>query len=129
MHVKGHSVDGGYDKADERVQLGKEEGPYARLRDGGGEGASRYGAAVRAALSSEEPYRRDRWWAGEGGLAPLTRRSKCSRTWSATQLELCTRKKCVSNCVILEIHTLTIIIIIIVIIITLGVYLSVGHLL
>eukprot|EP01051_Picozoa_sp_SAG22_P009485 SAG22_NODE_795_length_7149_cov_16.608227_2_plen_140_part_00 len=54
VHVKGHSADGGNDKADERVQWGKEAGPYARLRDGGGEGESRYGAAARAALSGEE---------------------------------------------------------------------------
>ena len=53
VHVKGHSADGGNDKADERVQWGKEAGPYARLRDGGGEGESRYGAAVRAALTRE----------------------------------------------------------------------------
>ena len=50
VHVKGHSADGGNDKADERVQWGKEKGPYARLRNGGGEGESRYGAAARAAL-------------------------------------------------------------------------------
>lgn len=49
VHVKGHSADGGNDKADERVQWGKEAGPYARLRDGGGEGESRFGAANRVA--------------------------------------------------------------------------------
>ena len=49
VHVKGHSADGGNDKADERVQWGKEKGPYARLRNGGGEGESRYGAAAMAA--------------------------------------------------------------------------------
>jgi hypothetical protein len=62
VHVKGHSADGGNDKADERVQWGKEEGPYAQLRDGGGEGASCYGAAVtRAAAPPDEEYQRDRW--------------------------------------------------------------------
>jgi len=55
VHVKGHSADGGNDKADERVQWGKEAGPYARLREGGGEGESRYGAATRVALSGDEP--------------------------------------------------------------------------
>ena len=45
VHVKGHSDDGGNDAADERVQWGKERGPYARLRSGGGEGDSRFGAA------------------------------------------------------------------------------------
>ena len=44
--VKGHSGDGGNDRADELVQWGKEEGPYARLRAlGEGEGESRFGAA------------------------------------------------------------------------------------
>eukprot|EP01050_Picozoa_sp_SAG11_P019541 SAG11_NODE_3128_length_2665_cov_1.692518_3_plen_407_part_00 len=46
VHVKGHSGDGGNDRADELVQWGKEEGPYARLRAiGEGEGESRFGAA------------------------------------------------------------------------------------
>ena len=55
VHVKGHSADGGNDKADERVQWGKEECLYAWLRDGGGEGASRYGAAAaRAAAPPDE---------------------------------------------------------------------------
>ena len=53
VHVKGHSADGGNDKADERVQWGKEAGPYARLREGGTEGESRYGAATRTALSGD----------------------------------------------------------------------------
>ena len=35
----------GNDKADERVQWGKETGPYARLREGGGEGETHHGAA------------------------------------------------------------------------------------
>eukprot|EP01052_Picozoa_sp_SAG31_P021412 SAG31_NODE_1655_length_7621_cov_3.211912_1_plen_380_part_00 len=48
VHVKGHSADGGNDAADERVQWGKESGPYARLRNGGGEGDSRFGAMVVA---------------------------------------------------------------------------------
>ena len=58
VHVKGHSADGGNDKADEQVQWGKEAGPYARLREGGGEGESRYGAATRVALSGEVPSAR-----------------------------------------------------------------------
>eukprot|EP01052_Picozoa_sp_SAG31_P004550 SAG31_NODE_189_length_20842_cov_12.518151_18_plen_200_part_00 len=44
---KGHSADGGNDRADELVQCqqwGKSNGPYARLRDGGREGESRFGA-------------------------------------------------------------------------------------
>jgi hypothetical protein len=47
--VKGHLVDGGNDRADELVQWGKGEGPYCRLREGGGEGEGRYGAAATAA--------------------------------------------------------------------------------
>ena len=36
------------DRADEIVQWGKEEGPYARLRAlGAGEGDSRFGVAIR----------------------------------------------------------------------------------
>ena len=46
MHVKGHSDDGGNDHADELVQWGKEDGPYARLRNGGGEGESCFRAAA-----------------------------------------------------------------------------------
>ena len=49
VHVKGHSADGGNDAADERVQWGKENGPFARLRNGGGEGDSRFGAVTAAA--------------------------------------------------------------------------------
>ena len=48
VHVKGHSGDGGNDRADELVQWGKEAGPFARLRAlGAGEGDSRFGAANR----------------------------------------------------------------------------------
>ena len=57
VHVKGHSADGGNDRADELVHWGKGDGPYARLREGGGEGDSRYGAAAGAttvALTEEE---------------------------------------------------------------------------
>eukprot|EP01052_Picozoa_sp_SAG31_P039269 SAG31_NODE_5411_length_2554_cov_1.690865_4_plen_92_part_00 len=57
VHVKGHSADGGNDRADELVQWGKDNGPYARLREGGGEGDSRHGAAAGAttvALTEEE---------------------------------------------------------------------------
>eukprot|EP01050_Picozoa_sp_SAG11_P000813 SAG11_NODE_30_length_23132_cov_22.413277_1_plen_106_part_00 len=57
VHVEGHSADGGNGKADEWVQWGKEVGPYARLREGGGEGESHYGAATRVALSGEVPTR------------------------------------------------------------------------
>jgi ribonuclease HI len=47
VHVRGHSGDGGNDRADELVQWGKEAGPYARLRSvGGGEGDSRWGVAA-----------------------------------------------------------------------------------
>eukprot|EP01052_Picozoa_sp_SAG31_P031026 SAG31_NODE_3244_length_4500_cov_2.174960_2_plen_146_part_00 len=39
IHVKGHSTDGGNDRADELAWWGKEEGPFSRLaRDGSGEG-------------------------------------------------------------------------------------------
>ena len=54
MHVKGQSADGGNDKADERVQWGKEEGSYAQLWDGGGEGASRYGAAAARVVATPD---------------------------------------------------------------------------
>ena len=50
-HANGQSADGGNNKEDERVQWGKEAGPYARLRKRDGEGDSRYGAAARVALS------------------------------------------------------------------------------
>ena len=53
VHVKGHSADDGNDRADELVQWGKGDGPHCRLREGGGEGASRYGAATTAALPTE----------------------------------------------------------------------------
>jgi hypothetical protein len=45
VHVKGHSADGGNDRVDELVQWGKTDGPYCRVREGGGEGEGRYGAA------------------------------------------------------------------------------------
>ena len=35
VHVKGHSEDKGNDKADDRVQWGKEDGPYCRFRSDG----------------------------------------------------------------------------------------------
>ena len=53
VHVKGHSADGGNDRADELVQWGKTGGPYCRMREGGGEGEGRYGAATTAALATE----------------------------------------------------------------------------
>ena len=56
--VEGNSANVSNDKADGRVQWGKEEGPYARLWDGGGEGESRYGVAARAVMLGEEPSAR-----------------------------------------------------------------------
>jgi hypothetical protein len=52
VHVKGHSADGGNDRADELVQWGKTGGPYCRVREGGGEGEGRYGAATTAARAT-----------------------------------------------------------------------------
>jgi hypothetical protein len=52
VHVKGHSADGGNDRANELVQWGKTGGPYCRVREGGGEGEGRYGAATMAALAT-----------------------------------------------------------------------------
>jgi ribonuclease HI len=52
VHVKGHSADGGNDRADELVQWGKTAGPYCRVWEGGGEGEGRYGAATMAALAT-----------------------------------------------------------------------------
>jgi hypothetical protein len=46
IHVKGHSADGGNDRADELAWWGKEGPPFCRLRPGGGEGASRHGPAA-----------------------------------------------------------------------------------
>ena len=34
LHVKGHSADGGNDRADELVQWGKGKAPFCRLREG-----------------------------------------------------------------------------------------------
>ena len=52
---RGHWGDGGNDRADELVQWGKEEGPYARLRAlGTGEGDSRFGAAIRESSCGSE---------------------------------------------------------------------------
>ena len=40
IHVKGHSADGGNDRADELAWWGKVAGPFSRLaRDGSGEGS------------------------------------------------------------------------------------------
>ena len=80
VHVKGHSPDGGNDKADERVQWGKEAGPML----GCGRGAAMERAATalpRGWRCQAMSHRRCRWWTGGGGLALPTRRSKCSRTW------------------------------------------------
>ena len=68
VHVKGHSGDGGNDHADELVQWGKEEGPYARLRTlhvGAGEGDSRFGAAIRENSSRGSEKRVDNLGNGE----------------------------------------------------------------
>ena len=66
VHVKGHSGDGGNDRADELVQWGKEEGPYARLRAlGAGEGDSRFGAAIRENSSRGSEKRVDNRGSGE----------------------------------------------------------------
>ena len=66
VHVKGHSGDGGNDRADELVQWGKEEGPYARLRAlGEGEGDSRFGAANRENSSRGSEKRVDNRGSGE----------------------------------------------------------------
>jgi hypothetical protein len=52
VHVKGHSANGGNDRADELVQWGKTGGPYCRVREGGGEGEGRYGAVTTAVLAT-----------------------------------------------------------------------------
>jgi ribonuclease HI len=58
IHVKGHSADGGNDRADELAWWGKEGPPFCRLRPRGGKGASRHGPAanyeVRAEWRAEE---------------------------------------------------------------------------
>ena len=52
--------------ADELVQWGKEEGPYARLRAlGAGEGDSRFGAAIRENSSRGSEKRADNLGNGE----------------------------------------------------------------
>jgi hypothetical protein len=51
VHVKGHSADGGNDRADELVQWGKTGGPYCQVR-GCGQSEARYGAATTAALAT-----------------------------------------------------------------------------
>jgi hypothetical protein len=43
VHVKGHSGNEGNDCVDERVQWGKDGGPYSRFGKGGGEGPGRFG--------------------------------------------------------------------------------------
>jgi hypothetical protein len=51
VHVKGHSADGGNERADELVQWGRPAGPTAscRLREGGGEGEGHYGTLTTVA--------------------------------------------------------------------------------
>ena len=53
IHVKGHSADGGNDRADELAWWGKEGPPFCRLRPGGGEGASRNGPAANYEARAE----------------------------------------------------------------------------
>ena len=50
--VKGHSADGGNDRAHELVQWGKTGGLYCRVREGGGEGKDRYYVATTVALAT-----------------------------------------------------------------------------
>ena len=48
-------ADGGNDRADALVQWGKGDGPHARLRNNGGEGDNRHGAAAKwVALQQSE---------------------------------------------------------------------------
>jgi hypothetical protein len=58
IHVKGHSADGGNDRADELAWWGKVGPPFCRLRPRGGEGASRHGPVAtyeaRAEWRAEE---------------------------------------------------------------------------
>ena len=51
VHIKGHSSDGGNDRADELVQWGKSRGPYCRIREGGSEGDSLHGATTMTAVT------------------------------------------------------------------------------
>ena len=58
VHVKGHSADGGNDRADDLVQVGKSEGPFSRMRlGGGGEGAGRTGlvASLKKRDKEDDP--------------------------------------------------------------------------
>jgi ribonuclease HI len=55
VHVKGHSADGGNDRADDLVQVGKSEGPFSRMRlGGGGEGAGRTGLVASLEKKDKE---------------------------------------------------------------------------
>jgi hypothetical protein len=55
VHVKGHLADGGNDRVDDIVQVGKSEGPFSRMRlGGGGEGASYTGLAVSLVRHDQE---------------------------------------------------------------------------
>eukprot|EP01050_Picozoa_sp_SAG11_P012644 SAG11_NODE_1419_length_4957_cov_3.968711_2_plen_120_part_00 len=61
--MKGHSADGGNDRADASVQWGKGDhhGPFARLRNNGGEGESRHGDAANwVALQTNETTAEER---------------------------------------------------------------------
>ena len=92
VHVKGHSADGGNDKADERVQWGKEPGPYARLRDGGGEGESRFGAANRVA--PEPPVDLSVVIHGRRGYGPTDQAIEVFETLTTELCEQATRAVC-----------------------------------
>ena len=55
VHVKGHSTDGGNDRADKLVQWGKSEGPFSRMQIGGGEeGAGCVRAVIDGPVSATE---------------------------------------------------------------------------
>ena len=77
IHVKGHSADGGNDRADELAWWGKEGPPFCRLRPRGGEGASRLGPAAnyeaRAERRAEEKAAAARAAAAVGDAVAATR--------------------------------------------------------
>ena len=60
VHVKGHSADGGNDRADDLVQVGKSEGPFSRMRlGGGGEGTGRTGLVASLEKKDKEDDKED----------------------------------------------------------------------
>ena len=68
VHIKGHSSDGGNDRADELVQWGKSLGPFCRLREGGSEGNSLDGAAVMVAPRYDRAPGSE--WTSRSGFGP-----------------------------------------------------------